>query len=69
MKRTIEGNSKQWHTKLDYALWANRINIKYAMKTSSYALVYGKIPMLPMHLELLVLKILLELKDYEFEPL
>jgi len=69
IKRTIEGNPRQWHTKLDYALWDDRINIKSNIKTSPYALVYGKRPMLPIHLELSTLKILQELEDYNFEPL
>jgi len=53
---------------LDYALWVDRINIKSAIETSPYALVYGKRPVFPIHLELPALKILKKLEDYEFEP-
>ena len=45
------------------------ISIKLSINTSPYALVYGKIPVLAIHLELPALKILQELEDYDFEPL
>lgn len=69
IKRTIEGNPKLWHSNLDYALWDDRISIKFAIKTSPYPLVYGKRHVLPLHIELLALKILWELEEYDFEPL
>ena len=69
IKRTIEGNPRQWYDKLDYALWDDKINIKIAIKTSSYALVYGKRPILPTHLELLTLKLLQQVEDFDYETL
>jgi len=54
---------------LDYALWVDRINIKSAIKTSPYTLVYGKRPILPMYIELMALKILQEMEDHNFKPL
>lgn len=59
----------QWHDKIDYALWANRINIKIAIKISPYELVYGKRYELPIRLELPVLKLLQEFEDLDCEPL
>jgi len=44
-------------------------SIKLAINTSPYALVYGKITLLPIHLELPALKIMQELEKYDFEPL
>jgi len=69
IKRIIEGDPWIWYIKLDYALWVDIININLAIKTSPYALVYGKRLVLPIHLELSTLKILQELEDYNFEPL
>ena len=60
IKRNIKGNPIQWHTKLDFALWAYRINVKLAIKISPYALVYGKRPVMLIHMELYALKIILE---------
>ena len=45
------------------------ISIKSAIKTSPYALVYGKRLVLPIHIELPELKILQEIEDHDFEPL
>lgn len=67
--RMIEGNQKQWHNKLDFALWPYKISIKSSIKTSPCALVYGKHSVLPIHLELPALQILHELRNLKLEPL
>ena len=50
-------------------MWYDRINIKITIKTSPYALVYGKRPVLPIHLELQTFKLLQEFEDLDCEPL
>ena len=37
----LEENKRAWHTKLKYALWADRINTKRAIGMSPFQLVYG----------------------------
>jgi len=58
LKRILEDNPRTWHEKLNWALWADRITFKSAMKTSPYTLVYGKRVTLPTHIELPILRIL-----------
>ena len=41
IKKLLEYNKKSWHTKLKYALWANKINTKRAIGMSPFQLVYG----------------------------
>ena len=64
----MEDNPRNWHERLNWALWANKITVKSTIKTSPYTLVYGKRAMLPSHFELLALKVLQEYVE-EFEPL
>ena len=37
----LEDNKRSWHTKLKYALWADRISTKRAIGMSPFQLVYG----------------------------
>ena len=68
LKRIVEDNPRTWHEKLNWALWANKITVKLAIKANPYTLVYGKRVVLPSHFELLTLKILQEYGE-DFEPL
>lgn len=68
LKRTVEGNPQTWHEKLNWALWANKITVKLAIKTSPYMLVYDKRVVLPSHFELSILKVLQEYGE-DFESL
>jgi len=66
LKRIAKYNPRMWHEKLNWALWADRITIKLAIKTSPYMLVYGKRAALPSHIELPTLRILQEYgKDFK----
>lgn len=60
---------RQQHDKLYYELSVDIISVKTTIKISYYALVYDKIHMFPIHLELLALKLLQEFKDLDCEPL
>ena len=41
IKKLLEDNKRSWHTKLKYALWAERIRTKRAIGMSPFQLVYG----------------------------
>ena len=41
MTKLLEDNKRSWHTKLKYALWADRISTKRAIGMSPFKLVYG----------------------------
>src|SRR5271156_5594686 len=49
LKRTLEQNKRQWHTKLRLALWTNRITLKKATGQSPFELVYGLQERLPIN--------------------
>ncbi|KAH9324293.1 hypothetical protein KI387_004471, partial [Taxus chinensis] len=52
VKRTMDVNQRQWHTKLRNSLWADTITMKKSISTSPYKLVYGKEARIPLSLEL-----------------
>ena len=58
IKKLIEDNKKSWHTKLKYALWANRISTKRAIGMSPFQLVYGTEVIFPASLGVPVMKLL-----------
>ena len=41
IKKLLQDNKKAWHSKLVYALWANRVSTKKSIGTSPFKLVYG----------------------------
>ena len=41
IRKLLEDNTKSWHTKLKYSLWADRISTKRAIGISPFQLVYG----------------------------
>jgi transposase InsO family protein len=47
IKRTLQENKRDWHSKLKSALWLDRITPKNIIGTSPYVLVYGKEAKLP----------------------
>ena len=58
IKKLLEDNKKAWHTKLKYALWANRISTKRAIGMSPFQLVYGVEVIFPASLGVPVMKLL-----------
>ena len=58
IKKLLEDNKKAWHTKLKYALWADRISTKRAIGMSPFQLVYGAEVVFPASLGVLVMKLL-----------
>ena len=41
IKKLLEDNKRAWHTKLKYALWADRISTEKAIGMSPFQLLYG----------------------------
>ena len=68
LRRMVGDNARTWHTLINQALWADRLTVKSATKTSPYLLVYGLKARLPIHLEYPALRILQQYSD-DIEPL
>jgi hypothetical protein len=70
LKKTIDVNQRNWHTKLIDALWASRLTPKDSTGLSPYTLVYGKEAKMPIHLELNALSYVVNSEDTkEISPL
>jgi transposase InsO family protein len=41
IKKLLEDNKKAWHSKLKFALWADRVTTKRSLGISLFQLVYG----------------------------
>jgi hypothetical protein len=52
IKKKISGHPKHWHKVLSEALWAHRISKHHATKVSTFELVYGQEPVLPVEVSL-----------------
>jgi hypothetical protein len=57
IKKKIEENPKRWHEVLSEALWAHRISKHSATKVIPFELVYGQEDILPMEINLDILRI------------
>lgn len=53
LKRKVNENQWDWHTKLFIALWANRIILKVGLGCSPYTIIYGKNVILLINLQIL----------------
>ena len=60
IKKLLQENKRAWHSKLKFALWADRISTKRALGTSPFQLVYGLDVVFPSSLGLPVMKYLQE---------
>lgn len=65
IKKFLQDNKRAWHTKLKFALWADKINTKRPLGTSPFQLVYGLDVVFPPSLGLPVMKYL---QEQESEP-
>jgi hypothetical protein len=65
IKRLLEGNKKAWDSKLNFALWVDRVTTKRSLCVSPFYLVYGVEAIFPSHLALPVEKFF---QDYQGEP-
>ena len=63
IKKLFEDNKRAWHTKLKYALWADRISKKRAIGMSPFQLVYGAEVVFLASLGVPVMKLLQEQQD------
>ena len=63
IKKLLEYNKRAWHTKMIYALWANRISTKRAIGMSPFQLVYGAEVVFLASLGVPVMKLLQEQHD------
>ena len=68
IKKLLQENKKDWHTKLIHAFWDDRISIKKSIGTSPFQLVYGLEVIFPNSLSLLVMRLLQE-EDAETHPI
>ena len=60
IKKLLEENKRDWHTKLKYALWDDKIITKRAIGMSPFQLVYKSEVIFPASLGVLVMKLLQE---------
>ena len=58
---------KDWHDKLPYVLWAYRTSVRTSTRATPYSLVYGMEAMLPVEVEIPLLRILQEAELEEAE--
>eukprot|EP00253_Pinus_taeda_P028834 PITA_28834 len=65
IKTLLEDNKKNWHSKLKYALWADRVTIKRSTGNSPFKLVYGTEAIFPIQLTLPVAQFLQEERNEE----
>ena len=63
IKKLLEDNKRDWHTKLKYALWDDRINTKREIGMSLVQLVYGDEVVFPAYLGVPVMNLLQEQQD------
>ena len=63
IKKLLEDNKRAWHTKIKYALWADRIRTKRAIGMSPFQLVYGTEVIFPASLGVPVMKYFQEQQD------
>ena len=63
IKKLLEESKRAWHTKLKYALWADRISTNRAIGMSLFQLVYGDEVVFPASLGVPVMKLLQEKHD------
>jgi hypothetical protein len=52
LKKTIDGNQRNWHLKLIEALWERKTTPKDSIGMTPYLLVYGKEEKMPINLEI-----------------
>ena len=57
-------NQRNWHNKLSYALWEDRVTPKRTLGTSPYFLVYGKEAILPTNVFLPYTKLAQSIRKY-----
>eukprot|EP00253_Pinus_taeda_P015822 PITA_15822 len=62
IKKLLEENKKNWHTKLTNALWADRLSTKKSIGMSPYELVYGMEAKFPSSLGIPTIKLLQEIQ-------
>ncbi|XP_058111726.1 uncharacterized protein LOC131255048 [Magnolia sinica] len=58
LKKTIAGNKRDWEEKLQEALWAYRTTHRTAMKATPYSLVYGVEPVIPIEMQVALLRVI-----------
>ena len=63
----MKDNKKAWHSKMVYALWANRVSTKNSIGTSPSQLVYGIDAIFPASLGMPVMKYIQE-ENSELNP-
>jgi hypothetical protein len=65
IKIFLEDNKKAWHSRLKFALWADRVTTKRSIGISPFQLVYGTKVVFPSHL---AIPVAIFLQDHQEEP-
>lgn len=60
LKRIVNKHHKDWHTELQYVLWAYRTSITLSMGTTPYKIIYDTEAIIPLELEIHTLRISLQ---------
>ena len=60
MKKTVNDIGCDWHVQLNLALWAYRTSIRTPTGATPYALVYGAEAILPLEVEIPLLRVSLK---------
>jgi hypothetical protein len=68
IQKKIDEKPKRWHSVLNEALWAYRMALHGATKTSPYELVYGHHAVLPWELQSDSMRVVLQ-KGFKFQRL
>lgn len=61
LKKLLDINPRDWHIKLKYALWEDRIRTKNALGMSPFQFVYGIESVFPLQLKIGILQFM---QDY-----
>ncbi|XP_059067608.1 uncharacterized protein LOC131858393 [Cryptomeria japonica] len=69
IKKILGNNKRAWNSKLNLAIWADRITIKKSMGESPFELVYGKQARIPLDNSLLVHKFMIQEGIDNVDPL
>ena len=68
IKKLLEDNKKEWHSKLKFSLWEDKVTTKKSIGTSPFYLVYGTDVIFPTSLGAPMMKFLQE-QDIDLNPI
>ena len=69
LRRMIKDNKWDWHKKVSFTLWVDRLTPKTSTSQIPYTMVYGTIAILRIHLQILALRLAIAKAEADFWPL